>query len=659
MNKNPEQNEARKNYLQDMTELEISKYVVQLYEHWLDIAQEDFRRWRMNALFCAGVHWAVWSQAQSRLVIPTPPRGKVRITFNLIKPWLLDTEAKYDIALPEMFVLPNTGHQDQKDAAIASEMVGQHLWRVVKMRKKNRLINRYNMHYGDCLGMWDWDETIGPRVQQTSRILDARGETQSVEIISLGDLRLDILLPYNYFTDEHPGELDQKFYLGTVDWYPLDQIRNTWDDGYKVMEVKKLGPVQDAMEALHSSSLRKRDYREHTKGSPVIRMLFKPQRACENGRIVTIGMGGNVVLEDGPWPEQYAQLDGYPAKQFSWYKHPNMWRPPAPVEDQIPINREINITRSQIIEAKNMMTALKLLVPDGSGVSKWTDLSGQLIRHTPGLAPSYLQPPNFPQYIFRHHDETVSALEDVQMRHQASRGSAPPGVKSGTGILNLAEQDDRPLSIPEAEEHEDLSDLFRKGLQIYAQAVSEKRMLRFVGKNKRRQVRAFLGSDLRGNHDIHVGVSGGGSKSRSGVQAFYLESLKAGAFRRPDGTVDDRKYFEIMRHSIPDLLYEEVDRDEELAQNFIDMLEDPDQVAPFPEQWDNHRVLLAAMEEHMRDMSWRKKANLNPVVMQRFMRFYQQLLSYVAGQPPQELIAGGSSPASQPGGQGPLVTEGV
>ena len=468
-----------------------------------------------------------------------------------------------------------------------------------------------------------------------------------------------------------PGDIDDKFYLGTVSWMTLDEIANTWEEGHKVQNVSKIGPIQDAMEAMHKTGVRKRDVREHLDGSPVITIRFKPQRAAEDGRVVTVALGGNVVLEDDKWPAWAAKMSGYPGAQFTWFKHPLQFRPPSPIEDQVPIQREINITRSQIIENKNALSALKILNPTGSGVRKITDMAGQIINYNAGLEPKYMQPPSIPAYVFRHWDEVIASLEDVQMRHQASRGKVPPGVKSGIGILNLAEQDDRPLSVPEIEEHEQLSLLFRKILHIISVAVSEERMLRFVGRNKRRHVRAFKGADLRDNDDIHVGVVGGGTKTKSGVQAFYLEMLKAGLFRDEQGNVDQKKFIDAMRYSIPDTLYEETDRDEELARDMVDMLEDIAQPAPIPQEWDDHRKLLEVVEDVMKDMSWRRRAQEDPELFTRFVVFRRQLLLRMSGQPLEEQGVGGVPGAPPPGGagalpppghpqgQGPIITEGV
>ena len=148
----------------------------------------------MNILFASGIQWAVWSQQSNRIIVPQAPRGKVRMTINLIKPWLLDTMAKFDIAVPQMDVLPNTSNQDDKEASVAGESAGQHYWRRLRMRAKNRLINNYTAHFGDCYGLIDWDESIGPRFQKTTRIFGGDGERQSISIEGEGDITLNILL---------------------------------------------------------------------------------------------------------------------------------------------------------------------------------------------------------------------------------------------------------------------------------------------------------------------------------------------------------------------------------------------------------------------------------------------------------------------------------
>jgi hypothetical protein len=58
------------------------------------------------------------------------------------------------------------------------------------------------------------------------------------------------------------------------------------------------------------------------------------------------------------------------------------------IEDLLPVQKEYNRTRSQIIENKNRMAKLQLMAPKGSiEVSKVSSEPGQVILYTPGYNP--------------------------------------------------------------------------------------------------------------------------------------------------------------------------------------------------------------------------------------------------------------------------------
>ena len=634
--------QAQKNGWYKLTDEELWSVIKGKYDAWLEATQSQRRQWRMNMLFARGVQWAIFDP-RGRPVQPRPPTGTVRITKNLIKPFLLDVEAKFDIRNPTFDVVPNTTAEDDKDAAIAGENSGQHYWRALKIRKQWRQIVRHCEHMGSCLGVLDWDETIGPQyVRELPGVLGPNGSPAKIEHESDGDLTLDLYSAFRYFTDEYAGEIDAKYWLGLVGWMTIDAQRERWEEAKNARPELHSEAFDDTLEDVIQSGKRTRTGHEEP-GSSVLKFYVKPQRAAEEGLIIVAA--NNVIYERDKWPRAFEGLTGFPAVKFDWYLAPEQFRGISPIEDQIPIQREINITASQVTMNKNACAVLKILSPTGSGVNNWTDVAGQIIQHTPGLEPKYLQPPNFPAYVFKHSADMELGLEDIQMYHKPSKGKVPSGVKSGVGINLLQEQDDRPLSVVEADMHEQLSLLFRKILQVISVAVSNERMLRFVGPNKRNQVIAFKGADLRQNSSIHLSIVGGATKSKAGVLQTFLEMLRVGAFRDERGMPDVTKIKEMQRYAIPEMLYEDEDKTEELARSENDMLYDASASIPMAMEWEDHIAHLKVLEEEMNTMSWKRKAREDQEIAQRFIHHRMGHLQLLAGT--------GQLPQPEPGGERP------
>jgi|2_EtaG_2_1085320.scaffolds.fasta_scaffold01169_4 hypothetical protein len=635
--------QAKPNGFVDPSDDDIVDVVNRQFATWTDESIGIRNQWRMNALMARGFQWAVLNTVTQKVLMPPPPPSRRHITINMLKPYLLDTEAKLHIATPTFDVTPDTLSSEDKDAAIAGESLGQHYWRFLEIEDRYaREIVRPCMHFGNCYASLDWDETIGPMFSQ-------QDEDGSEAIETEGDIRLDIWPPWQFFCDELPGPLDRKSFLCFHSWMTLDEINRRWEEGVNVEPEAITQPMNDVSFLLKQVLGHGRlgtEYSPESQGATVFKWIMKPQKSCPEGFIAYIANG--VVLEKGKWPDAFNKVVGYPVVDFHWYRHPGQFRGTAPLEDQIPIQREINKTASQIRENMDTMLALKWMNPVGSGVESIDDLAGQIVDYMPGFEPHVAQPGSLPVHVFRYLSELFGMLEDLQMLHKPSKGQVPAGVKSGVGIELLQEQDDRPLSIPEKGLHVQLTKLFRKTLQIVSVAVEEGRMIEYAGPNRRRQVRTFKGADLRNNSDIHLSVVGGSTKSKPAIVRKVLDMANMGLFKDERGQVDTNRIMEMLRHAIPDVLYEQTDQHETLARDENDALWEG-RATPAPQRWERHDIHLDTIEEDMNSMKWKERALKEPKWAQNWINHAEghiQLFAASMGRPQDSAEQSGDSQAA-------------
>jgi hypothetical protein len=118
------------------------------------------------------------------------------------------------------------------------------------------------------------------------------------------------------------------------------------------------------------------------------------------------------------------------------------------IEDLLPVQKEYNRTRSQIIENKNRMAKIQLMAPRGSiEVQKVTSEPGQVILYTPGYAPPQPIPlQNLPAYVLQEVQQLQQDMDDISGQHEVSRGQNPAQVTAATALSYLQEQDDTKLS---------------------------------------------------------------------------------------------------------------------------------------------------------------------------------------------------------------------
>lgn len=611
--------QRQKNGIASLSLSELTSLIDSRYQWWLQHTMGMRNQWRLNNLFMQGFQWIALQPSVNKIIQKPQPRGRRKVTLNLLKPWAMDTEAKLMIDMPHFDVTPSTLAQKNKDAAIAGEAYAYHLWKHLEMPQKYSEIVRRCEVYGHCFGMPDWDETIGPLYAH--RRTDPEGN-QIEEMFTLGDMRLDIYSPHVVVTDELDTPMDSKPYIILASWMSLDDISSRWEEGYKVEEEKRAHPIFDTAGLLYANNTSRNQIMygsgEDVPGAIVFHVIMRPQHSADNGLVTTIANGQE--LQRSEWPEVYSKMSGNPVVKYDWYKPVDVFRGESPLVDQIPIQMEINTLLSQLRENLDMILALKWLNPLGSGVDDITDISGQIIDFVPGFKPEILQPGSVPAFAPKHLETLLALLEDIQMLHKASKGKNPAGSRSGTMLDIMQEQDDRPLSVPEQSLHAALDTTFTKALQIASVAVDTERMITYVGPNKRRQVLAFKGANLRDNTNVHLSVVGGSTKSKEAVLRRLMNFLQMGMYRNKNGQVDTGRIMEMVRMAHPDVLYEEEDVHVDLQRDENDILWQDGGPVPIPQEWELHDTHLDEMDKEMNTLKWKQKAQQNPQWAQRWIQ---------------------------------------
>lgn len=591
-------------------------YVKEFYKQWLDYTLPKRQIWRWCDAFSKGLQWGVFDQNGNKLILPRIPKGRVRITVNNIKTWKLDTKAKMTAYQPTIEVAPKSMSTQDKQGAIVGTKFAQHYSEVVNWNSMYRDIVDGVLDFGDMYVWFEWNKTAGPRYaqQELAPQVNADGTqsyvpTGNVNFIQEGEIVAQTLSPFCVVDDGLPGDLDQKYLIMIVTWEPLDFIYNQWG---KTLDPEKLSaPMDDhreMSEALISGS--GTYYPEKMKaaeGSTVYRVYMRPQEGLENGLVRVFANGE--ILDETIWPKEFAKMEGVPIVQFSWDRKPDQRFSQSPVEDQIPLQKEKNKTRSQIIEAKDKMMNIKWMVPRGSGVKTITDLSGDFIRYNQGFMPSQSDPKSIPPYTFKHLDYLNGDLEDIQFRHLASKAIVPPGVKSGVGLSKLQEMDDRPISIPERSLEEASGKLFSKFLQVAAVMVSTPRAVSYVGRHNERAVESFVGADMRDHTRVSMRIISGLSKSPAATAEFMTELFRIGAYRRPNGQLDVSAFKQDIQFAIPGAPYDEDNQHRAIARMENDLmwksLENPQNVViPSPQIFQRHDIHLTEHETEFNTVEW-------------------------------------------------------
>lgn len=322
------------------------------------------RQWYTNLAFYFGrqnVQWAPGVAGNyARMWEPPAPKWRVRLISNKIRPITRAELAKITKEKPQAFVIPASSDDDDLAAARAAEAIYEHLWRSLHC---NRAIRRAAF----------WTLLCG-----TSFLKDWYDPEKKDKAGVQGVIEIEPVSPFHLFVpDPQEEELENQPYVVHAlakdpEWVNARFGANVQPDsgaGAGLLEQKFLSAlgVQNTPKS-HIS---------------VKEIWIKPNRKHPSGAVIT--WAGDTLLHQadewsfahGEYP--FTKLDHIPTGRF--YAD-------STIPDLIPLQKEYNRTRSQLVEAKNRMAKPQLIAPRGSvDPNKITSEPGLIIFYTPGFAP--------------------------------------------------------------------------------------------------------------------------------------------------------------------------------------------------------------------------------------------------------------------------------
>lgn len=475
------------------------------------------RQWYLNLAFYFGKQNMVPRQNQSlittasgTLYTPPAPYYRVRPVINRIRPTVRTELAKLTGQKPNAFVIPASSEDRDLFAAQAGEQIWDSLYRRHNFKRTIRKALFWTLICGSGYIKSYWDETK----------LDEEGQ--------LGDICFEAETPFHIFVpDLREEELENQPFvihaqLKSIDWvrlnFPELKLNFPSKTGGEILEDSWLNLVGGASNDQHKVL--------------VLEVWVKPNKVAlfPQGAAFTV-IGDTLAQGMFGWPYEhgkypFAKIDHIPAGKF--YAD-------SSIVDLIPLQREYNRTRGQIIEAKNRMAKPQLAAEKGSiDPSKITSEPGQVVLYTPGFNPPQPIPlQSLPSYVLQELDRILLDWSDIAGIHEVSQGQVPPGVSAATAISYLQEQDETKLNHTVDSLEIAIEKSAHMALSYVTQFWDGSRTVKVTGLDGTFDVMAFRGSDLRGNTDIKIEAGSALPTSRAAKQALIMDFMKMG-FIQPD-----------------------------------------------------------------------------------------------------------------------------
>ncbi len=521
--------------------------------------------WYFYIAFYLGYQWLSWNEWTRRIEEPRAPTWRVRITANQIAPICNQIIAKLTKNRPIPMIIPATSDDSDVNAARMGEKTLKYLSRILKIQTKNQEMWLWGTIVGSSFKMPYWDKNA-------KQAIDDKGK------IHLGEVGIDILSAFEVYPE--CGATSE--YLTKVmvcKTRSLEYIREMWEnDEVQDEGISGKTPVEERLFDLMKKTAptytpKPQEQKKNIKGGNAIVKEYReiPSSKYEKGRRIIIANGVLLNPKDMDLPHKFLIRERKLGLiKYDYEKIPGRFWGKGRPADLIPLQKEYNKTRSQIIEIKNLMAKPKWAVPIGSGIKKThlTSEPGEVVYYNPGVPkPEQLVPASLPAYILREPEMTRRDMQDVSGIHEVSKAQVPSGVRSGLAIQYLQEQDDTRLGPTIARFEEAEGECWNHVLSIVKENYKEPRLIRIIGQNGQIEAFDFKGANISDGMDVIIQAGSAFPLNKVAKQQFVFTLWQNKIISDP------RVIMKMLEFGTYEEIYEDFAVDEKNAQEENRMLE--------------------------------------------------------------------------------------
>ncbi len=512
------------------------------------------RQWHINLAFYAGKQYLApvnIAGAGFRLTSPKAPPWRVRMVINKIRTAARTECSKLTSSKPIPTVVPATTEDEDFAAARVAENILKAAFNTPDFDETLRSFVWWGVITGNSfLKSW-WDPNAVDELAQDPPQMTPLGMIPAPVVP--GKICVERVNPFFIYVPDLLSETldNQPYIIHTMTKNPL------WVE--KRYGFKPSCDSRAADTIMESAILNGQNAsNQHFDAVVVKEVWLKPNAHPDfpEGGMLTV-INEKVVQKQLSWP--------WPFKEFPFYKYNGMptggFYTESVITDLIPVQKEYNRTKSQMIEIKNTMGKPKLLYARGSiNPRQISSEPGQGIPYTPGMpAPVVIPGVEVPATMGMELDRLSSDFDDISGQHEITRGNTPAQVTSGTAISFLQEQDDSKLAYQVASIEHVVQRLGTHYLKYAVNYWTEPRLIRVTGSDGEYEASHWKNSDIRGNTDVRVQTGSALPYSKAARQALITEFMQ-------NGWLDPTSGMEILEMSGFDKVMQDVLVDKRQAQ---------------------------------------------------------------------------------------------
>ena len=431
--------------------------------------QRITRIWDMCSLFLQGKQHLQWDRNLNSYVGAPQPRGRPRVTINMILNIYRNIQARLSVAYPSMTVLPSSPSTEDIQKAEAAETLLRYYWHTNEMKDVITQALEWLLMTGNAAFHTFYDP-------KTERVV-----TTAVS-------------PYDVHFESgatSPAESE---------WVALSHIitRKALKEAYPE-HAEFIGQSSDTPSNLHQTL--------YQRASGTVGVELKDRLEIFEVYTKEGGMGmllGSKWLYKSDWPTNKSPI--------SFVRYTNipgrLWGVGL-IEPLVELQVMYNKGRGQVIQNAELMGNPKWLVPKSSGVGKDAlsdSRPGEKVMYnaTAGPPPQQITAGALPAYVLDNIRQLSAEMLDVAGVHSTSLGKRAIGIESGAAIESLASRDSQQLQVTQQNIERSMTEVATCVLEMCKTYYNEPRMMRMMDETGRVIHKTLLTTDLCKDPEIYL-----------------------------------------------------------------------------------------------------------------------------------------------------------
>jgi hypothetical protein len=634
-------------------------------QHYLKYFLE--REWYINYAFFHGKQWIAWNRITNKVEeIPKTRRGEVRSTSNFIWSRVISTHAKLTGSKIMHYIMPRKNSEDDREASRKAHKILAWLRETTNYDSKWRECIFNTILTGTCFLKLFVDIVPGEHDMEIetddsgNAVLDESGEAKYVEGPRFR-INVDVVTPFDVLVDMSGTNLENIRWIMQIKQRPLSYVKEKYPKYAEYVQSdidtrlaryfeQRIQTISDAEGTFSQSNL---DIYANEPKVTIKEYWESPSDKYPNGRVLTVA--NRVLLKAVENPMPGGKFPFYP---FFYIKNPMRFWGSTFVTHIVPIQREYNKRRSQIIESVMKMAKLKWLLPKGAGVEDFaidTEV-GEIVEFNPvaGMAPTQARMQPLPPYVLVDQNTLIQEMDMIHGQGDMMRSIQGMGKNVRTmGAANMIQEMEQLRMFPTFQQHDDThEDIFSAMLQLFEKFfLLDQDVTVFDIETEEVDSFSASGDELKGNTRVLVQSGREFPQSKQVRRAEIMQYYQMGLLGNPGDDKTRKRVLRLLEFGDIATIFADNAEEEGLIQDENQMLKSGE--VPKVEGFHDHWLHLEGHDRVLKSKGHKMDEDIKQVFIKHREEHGQALDKIMQLMGPQQQPPPKKGKRGGPGAQGP------